>query len=60
MRDGDALKCWLVEESCTNQAVEKESHDQHPGSEEPEKVLSSQQVQQQNQHPHVDTSQTGR
>jgi hypothetical protein len=36
---------WLVE-GIMYEAVQEEGHDQHPPSEEPEKILSAQQVQQ--------------
>ena len=57
--DGHALRWpWLVE-GIMYEAVEEEDHDQHPAGEEPQKVLPSQQVQQENQNPHIQTSRTG-
>jgi len=56
---GDALRWpWLVE-GFMYKAVEKEGHDQHPAGEEPQKVPPSQQIQQENQNPHIPTSRTG-
>jgi hypothetical protein len=45
VRDGHALRGWLVK-GVMYEAVQKEGHDQHPSSEEPEKVPPAQQVQQ--------------
>jgi hypothetical protein len=57
LRRGHALRWpWLVK-GIMYEAVEEEGHDQHPASEESQKVLPPQQVQQENQKPHIQTSQ---
>jgi hypothetical protein len=43
VRQDKILRPWLVE-GFVNETVEEESHDHHPGPEQPEKVLPSQQI----------------
>jgi hypothetical protein len=43
VRQDKILRHWLVERF-VNETVKKASHDQHPGPEQPQKVLPPQQI----------------
>jgi len=48
---------WLIK-CLMHETVQEEGHDEHPSGNEPQEVLPSQQVQEENQSPHIRTLQT--